>query len=149
MAINGYSDAMSPEAQKLVTGGTFTAPSQWWFALYEVTPDADGTNLSEEFFFPSYTRVRIYGSSEVTLPKWVDPGLAGDDFLVSNEQAVYFPTATEDWGTLNGVVIMNSNPGSLAENMVFGADVGSPAAITLNMTVVFLAGAAKLTTRNL
>lgn len=149
MAINGYSDVLSTDAQGLVTGGLFSAPSQWWFALYSTTPDSDGTNLDTEFTAASYARVRIYGSDGSNLPQWSIAGLVGEDFLVSNLQPIYFPSATESWGALNGTVIMNSETSNTAANMIFGASVDMPVIVVENMTIVFLQGTAKLTTRNL
>jgi hypothetical protein len=149
MAINGYSDVLSEQAQKLVGGSSLVPPSIWWFALYATTPDSDGVNLSSEFTAASYARVQIYGADEASSPRWTLPGLVGTDFLVSNNQPVYFPTATEDWGTLNGVVIMNDQTANLAANMIFGSAVDLPVAVVTNMTVVFLQGAAKVTIRNL
>lgn len=149
MAINGYADEVSPFTQGLVTGGTFAAPSQWWFALYVTTPESDGTNLGTEFSAASYARSRIYGSNEAFLPQWSAPGIASTDFLVSNLQPVYMVTAQEEWGMLSGAVIMNSETGNLPANMVFGAAVDLPVLVVANMTVVFLQGEARLTTRNL
>lgn len=149
MPINGYSDVLSTGAQGLVAGGAFSAPSQWWFALYSTTPDSDGTNLDTEFTAASYTRIRIYGSDEAFLPKWSIAGLAGVDFVVSNLQPIYFPAAIEAWGTLNGTVIMNSETLNTASNMILGASVDIPTVVAVGMTIVFLQGTARVTSRNI
>lgn len=93
-AISDYAE--SALLQEIFNGVNFVAPNTW-VSLYTTDPtDADsGTEVSGG----SYARVRVYAQAGGS-PDWNTAVVDGIGYLVDNEEAITFPTATVAWGTV-------------------------------------------------
>jgi hypothetical protein len=83
-------------------------PTGWWWALYTVAPDEDGGGT--ECTGGSYARVPL----APTDTNWLGThgtttgNSSGTGAQTMNAVAVTFPTATADWGLVNGIALLDA-----------------------------------------
>lgn len=102
----------------LFRGGSFTAPSALYVALFTAAPSdtGGGTEVSGN----AYARVNLAPSAS----NWASTGGAttitnpsvGTSGTTSNNSVITFPTATGSWGTVTHVAIFDA---STSGNMLF------------------------------
>lgn len=84
-------------------GGTFTAPTNFYLALYTGTGPTESDASVNELSGGGYARVEWFPDTAVT-PEWV----------VSNDADITFAEATADWSIINHVGIID-NLGNLLD----------------------------------
>jgi len=148
-ALNGYADVLASGVQAYITGGTLTAPTSWYVALYTAIPQADGSNLNTEFTIGvgDYARqaVNAVGGAQ---PSWSVPGTPATLFLVSNIGQITFATATADWGYARGALVMTTVSAQSVGDMLYGGAIVPEKQIVSGVTPVFLEGAFQITLSN-
>lgn len=118
------SDYLEEKLLKLMyTGGTMTAPTQWYIGLYNTDPtdDASGTELSGG----AYAR-----------QAWTPTIGVGPDWTVSNTADITFPVATANWATINFIAIFDGAAGNMLD---YGA-ITTPRTVLTDGVFKILAG---------
>ena len=122
----GFADYLETKVLNHVFGiATFTSPSDYYIALFIALPNDDGTGGTE---------VSGGGYSRVDYTLWAND--TGDQ--VYNSQAITFPKATADWGTVVGAGIYDA--ASAGNFLAFGS-LSSSVDVLQNDQVIFQPGA--------
>lgn len=109
----------------------FTSPSTLYVALFTAVSDGEAGTVTE-VSGGSYARVAVTANSS----NWSDA--TGNNGTTSNVNAVTFPAATADWGTVTHFGIYDA---STAGNLLVYAALTSSRNITNGSTPSFAAGA--------
>mgnify|MGYP006188488485 CR=1 FL=1 len=117
-------DAENRILNHLCRGTAFTPTTPLKLALYTVTPSETGGGT--EVSGGGYVRQNITFGSAAT------------NGSISNTVAITFPVATANWGTVNGVAILDS---SATPIMIWYANASSAKTIELNDQYVVPVGA--------
>lgn len=119
--------------QYIFNDGAFTAP-QTFVALYTTDPtDADtGTEVTGG----SYARVEVNENGGGS-PAWNNAVVDGVGYLVDNANAITFPTATADWGTVTHFGIRDA---STAGNLLYHGALTASQAVNNGSTFSFAIG---------
>jgi hypothetical protein len=110
---------------------TFTSPSTLYVALFTAVSDGEAGTVTE-VSGGDYARVAVTANSS----NWADA--TGNNGTTSNVNAVTFPAATADWGTVTHFGIYDA---STAGNLLVYAALTSSRNITNGSTPSFAAGA--------
>lgn len=113
----------------------YSAPATIYVGLSTTTPADDGTNVTEPSGAAAYARVAVTNNGT----KW--PAASGG--AKANGEAITFPTATGDWGTVTHFILMDADTngnmlgwGELtASREIITGDVPSFAAGDLDITL--------------
>lgn len=109
-------------ANHALRGVAWTPPTEWFIALFNVTPTAAGGGT--EVATGSYTR------KEVTFA-------VPTDGATSNTLAINFATPTLDWGDVPGVALFDAETSG---NMLYFGTLGTPKTIYAGDDVYFPSG---------
>ena len=99
----------------LVAGNVFRSkeepaiPAKYYLGLSTTAPDLDGQNVTEPATDAGYARVELTTLSAPT------------DGLVTNQQAVNFEEATNNWGTVTHFVIFDAAEANTGNLLMYGA----------------------------
>ena len=96
------------------SGQPFTAPTTLYLGLFTVPPGDD--NSGTEVVGGSYARVAVTN----TVANW--PEVTGTDQAKTNANAIQYPTATADWGTVVAVGIYDA---ATAGNLIAWGDLNT------------------------
>lgn len=113
-------------------GTSYTAPTNIYVGLSSTTPTSTGTNVTEPSG-GSYARVSTSSSD------WAAASNA-DPTLVTNSNAITFPTATADWVAGSNLTHMVAYDASSAGNMIGYAQLATAKPVTNGDTAEFAAG---------
>lgn len=132
MAINGYSTTLANGLQDFIWGYTTYSPgSNFYVALYLVTPEPDGVG-GTEVSGGSYARVSTTQASwnlASVVPIYVSK--------TDNAADITFPTSTASWGTVAGFGILTASTGG---TLLIGGNLTVPKLIDIDTVAVFLSG---------
>lgn len=110
----------------------FTPPANVFIALYTAAPSDSGGGT--EVSGGSYARLQVS-----TTGQWSAPGAAG---LTDNVNALTFPEATANWGTITHVGIFDAVTGG---NLLFWGALAASKIINTGNTFEFPAGSLDIT----
>ena len=108
------SDYLEEQLMKEVyAGGTYTAPTAWYLALYNSSPGDDdtGTEITGGDYAPTTFTPEVHSSGS-------SPDIVWE---VSNNADIVFPIATTDWTTINFVAIFDGPDTATANMLDWGA----------------------------
>lgn len=134
MAINGYSTTLANGLQDYIWGySTYSPGTNFYIALYLVTPEPDGTGGTEvSTAATGYARVSTVQASwnlATVVPTYVTK--------TDNATDITFPTSTASWGTVNGFGILTASTGG---TLLIGGNLTVPKLIDIDTVAVFLSG---------
>ena len=119
--------------------GKSTGPlSNCYIALSTTAPNADGTNFTEPSSSAGYAR-SIIGLSGTTATQVMSAPSAG---ATSNTSIIFFPEATDSWGTVTYFGLYSSQTGG---NLVLYGTLTNPIAVAANYVPLFRVGNFSLT----
>lgn len=125
-----YSNYLRDQINDFVHGGgAFSPPSPTYFAAFTVMPTASGGGT--EATGGSYARVSFTNNSS----NW--PASSGQ--TKTNGNAITFPAATANWGTIVGIAEFDASSGG---NMLTFAPLTTPITINSGQTLIIPVGAA-------
>lgn len=117
----------------LFRGSAFSAPTTLYVALYTTDPTDAGGGV--EVSGGSYARVAVTCNTT----NWSAPGTSG---TTSNSNAITFPAATANWGTIGAMAFFDAASGG---NMLVWLDISPGVAVNSGQTASFAAGALSVT----
>lgn len=125
----------------LMRGQTLTPPATGYIALFTTCPNDTYPTVGAEVSGGSYARV----SYAASLANWAGTQSAGSTVAssgtggtTSNNNAVTFPAATADWGTVNCVGYMSASSGG---TLIWYTALTAARSITNGSTASFAAAA--------
>lgn len=135
-ALSDYAEAGILDA--MLNGVALTFPTTTYVALYTTATDdaAGGTEVTGG----SYAR-KLVNPSTGAAPKWVLADPDGAAHVVTNADDIEFVTATDDWGTITHIAIMDA---STAGNRWLHGALTASQVVNSGGTFRILAGALKL-----
>jgi hypothetical protein len=113
-------------------GTAYTGPATLYIALFTAVTDGEAGTVTE-VSGGSYARVSVTAS----LSNWADASL-GSNGTTTNVNAITFPTATADWGTVTHFGIYDA---STAGNLLVYAALTTSRSITNGSTASFATAA--------
>lgn len=118
--MSALSDIYEPLVlDKLLNVEDFTSPASW-IALYTAQPGDGDTGI--EVTGGSYARQQVFEATSASTPRWNLAAVSGDEFVVDNAQAITFPQATGNWGTITSFAVRTA---SVAGNIVMWGPLAS------------------------
>lgn len=133
--MTGFTSALEAALLDHVIGkATYTPPANWFVALYTTTPTADDGTGGTESTGGAYARVSTAAAD------W-NSAATGDPSIIDNLNAITFATATDNWGTINGVGLFTISTGGTVQ--MFQA-LTTPKAVGTDDALQFAAGALDL-----
>lgn len=126
--MSSFSDYLENELLDHVFGAAaFTAPSSIYVAAFTASPGDDDSGT--EVTGGSYARVAVTNNA-TNFP-------AASGGAKSNANAITFPTATADWGTVVAVGLYDA---STSGNLLAWADLGTSQSVPSGVTLAIPAG---------
>ncbi len=112
--------------------GSFTAPTEWWVALYNASPGDANIEANEINQSAAYG----YATQQFT-PTTAVEGASG--FKVTNTSDITWDTATQDWDTINFIAVFDGSDTSSANLLDYGA-ITTPRTVLTDGIFKILAG---------
>ncbi len=109
-------------ANHVLRGVTFTPPSAWYVALFNVTPTSAGGGTE------------VTGGSYIRRAAVFSASSAGESH---NTNVITYPTPTLDWGDVPGVAVFDA---LTAGNMLYFGTLGTPKTVYAEDALFFPIG---------
>lgn len=118
-----------------IPGDAFVQPTMF-IGLFTVTPTADDGTGGTEVTGGAYARVALVQDG---VTNTMGAAVAG---LMTSAEAIVFPTATANWGTIQGAAFFDASTGG---NMLYFQDLTAPAPVNNGDTARYNAGSIVVT----